>query len=145
VTALIFIVAACFGLVQAIPVVAAANGAADKIDQLETKLREIANAEPAEPIVPRKSFQTIELRDVEFRYVDRWSEAAFKVGPFNFLLNAGDLVFITGGNGSGKSTFMKLLAGFYRPDSGSVLWDGAVVTEHNVETYRSLIAAIFPD
>jgi len=145
VTALIFIVAACFGLVQAIPVVAAANGAADKIDQLETKLKQIANAEPVEPIVPRKSFQTIEMRNVEFRYVDRWSDAAFKVGPFNFVLKSGDLVFITGGNGSGKSTFMKLLAGFYRPDSGSVLWDGAVVTEHNIESYRSLMAAIFPD
>jgi putative ATP-binding cassette transporter len=145
VTALIFIVAACFGLVQAIPVVAAANGAADKIDQLETKLKQIANAEPVEDVVPRKSFQTIEMRDVEFRYVDRWSDAAFKVGPFNFLLKSGDLVFITGGNGSGKSTFMKLLAGFYRPDSGSILLDGEVVTEHNIESFRSLIAAIFPD
>ena len=44
----------------------------------------------------------------------------FKVGPFNFTLNSGDLVILTGGNGSGKSTFMKMLAGFYRPASGEI-------------------------
>jgi len=145
VTALVFIVAACFGLVQAIPVVAAANGAADKVEQLEVKLKEIANAEPEQSIELPSKFATIEMRNVRFAYVDRWSDSAFKVGPFNFVLNAGDLVFITGGNGSGKSTFMKLLSGFYRPDSGELLPDGVLVTEASIEHYRSLIAAIFPD
>ena len=40
ITALVFIVAACFGLVQSIPIVAAANAAADRIDHLEIQLRE---------------------------------------------------------------------------------------------------------
>src|SRR5262245_3906024 len=102
VTALIFIVAACFGLVQSIPIIAAANGAADKIDQLETKLRQVARVAP-EAVEPRAKFESIEMRDVAFRYVDRWSDTAFKVGPFNFTLRSGDLVFLTGGNGSGKS------------------------------------------
>ena len=112
-----FIVAACFGLVQSIPIVAAANAAADKIDQLETQLREtVGTAEIAPQTV--KQFSKIEIHDVEFRYADRSAEAAFKVGPFNFTLNRGDLVFLTGGNGSGKSTFFKLLAGFYKPELG---------------------------
>jgi putative ATP-binding cassette transporter len=85
------------------------------------------------------------MRDVEFRYVDRFSDSVFKVGPLNFTLNSGDLVILTGGNGSGKSTFMKLLAGFYRPDSGEMLLDGVTINADNYDVYRSLFTAIFPD
>jgi putative ATP-binding cassette transporter len=60
-------------------------------------------------------------------------------------LRSGDLVFITGGNGSGKSTFLRLLAGLYQPDSGEILLDGVRVDESNRDVYRSLIAAIFVD
>ena len=43
-TALMFVVGACFGLVQTIPVLTAANAAADNIERLETRLRAIAAA-----------------------------------------------------------------------------------------------------
>ena len=69
----------------------------------------------------------------------------FRVGPFNFTLNSGDCVILTGGNGSGKSTFMKILAGFYRPAAGELLLDGEPVVGERFEYYRSLITAIFPD
>ena len=59
------------------------------------------------------------MHDVAFRYVDKLSEAAFQIGPLDFILRSGDLVFVTGGNGSGKSTFLKVLAGLYSPDSGN--------------------------
>jgi putative ATP-binding cassette transporter len=144
ITALVFIVAACFGLVQSIPIVARANAAADKIGQLEERLRDtVSTAEIAPQTLKR--FEKIEVRDVEFRYASKYSEAAFKVGPFNFTLNAGDLVFLTGGNGSGKSTFFKLLAGYYKPDSGEIRLDGVPVSDRTRDDYRGLIAAIFPD
>jgi len=145
VTALVFIVGACAGLVQSIPIIAAANTAADRLEQLEIKLRQIATLSDDIAPQPAKGFGKIEMRDVEFRYVDKSSEAVFKVGPFNFTLNSGDLVILTGGNGSGKSTFMKLLAGFYRPASGEILLDEDRVSDSNYEYYRSLITAIFPD
>ena len=144
ITALVFIVAACFGLVQSIPIVASANAASDKITQLEERLRETVGTAEVSP-QSLKRFGTIELENVEFRYTDRYSEAAFKVGPFNFKLNSGDLVFLTGGNGSGKSTFFKLLAGFYKPNSGEIRLDGVPVSDRTRDDYRGLIAAIFPD
>jgi putative ATP-binding cassette transporter len=145
ITALVFIVASCFGLVQSIPILAAADAAADNIDRLETKLLATAGRpQPDAGEVPKR-FSTIEMRGVEFRYIDKWSEAVFKVGPIDFTLHSGDLVFITGGNGSGKSTFMKLLAGLYRPDTGEISFDGVRVTDSTYETYRGLITAIFPD
>ena len=36
----------------------------------------------------------------------------------------GEVVAIAGENGAGKSTLMKILAGFYRPDSGDILFEG---------------------
>jgi putative ATP-binding cassette transporter len=145
VTALVFIVGACFGFVQSIPIIAAANTAADRLEQLESRLREIASLSDEITTEPAKPFGKIEFRDVEFRYIDKLSETAFKAGPFNFTLNSGDLVILTGGNGSGKSTFMKLLAGLYKPASGEIVLNGTRVSDDNYEYYRSLITAIFSD
>jgi simple sugar transport system ATP-binding protein len=39
----------------------------------------------------------------------------------------GEIVAIAGENGAGKSTLMKILAGFYRPDSGDILFEGKKV------------------
>jgi putative ATP-binding cassette transporter len=144
VTALVFIVGACFGLVQSIPVITSANDAADNIQKLEDRLRETVT-ESGPVAAPRKQFKLIEMRNVEFSYVDKWSDTFFKVGPIDFRLNAGELVFVTGGNGSGKSTFLKLLAGLYQPDSGEIVFDGVYVTDRTRQDYRELIAAVFPD
>lgn len=144
--ALMFVLGTCFGLVQTVPVLAAANAASDNIERLEKKL--VAAAEAArraelEAAEQRKLFNVIEMRDVLFRYVD--ASSVFQVGPLNFTLRSGDLVFVTGGNGSGKSTFLKLLAGLYKPESGEILLDGVPVDETTHEAYRGLITAIFTD
>jgi putative ATP-binding cassette transporter len=140
-----FIVGVCMGLVQTIPVLQAANIASDNIERLELRLRAIAAAPQETQLKARTQFETIEVRNVMFSYVEASSETVFKVGPIDFTLHAGDLVFITGGNGSGKSTFLKLLSGLYEPDSGEILLDGVPVDDSNRDVYRSLIAAIFVD
>src|SRR5262244_2264873 len=45
----------------------------------------------------------------------------------------------------GPSTFLKLLAGLYKPDSGEIIFDGVRVNDSTRQAYRELIAAIFPD
>ncbi len=143
-TALMFIVGACFGLVQSIPVLLNANAAADRIEQLENTLRRLLP--PDVPTVPiPKRFDKIEMRNIEFRYVDRFSDVSFKIGPIDFDLQAGELVFITGGNGSGKSTFLRVLSGLYPPDSGEITLDGMHIDENTRDTYRNLMSAIFFD
>jgi cyclic peptide transporter len=149
-TSLMFVVGVCMGIVQTIPILQAANVAADNIEQLEARLQTVAASAQAAAlqdaaVEPRRRFDTIEVRDIRFSYVDKLSEAVFSVGPINFVLHSGDLVFITGGNGSGKSTFLKLLSGLYKPDSGEILLDGVPVTDRNRDEYRSLIAGIFVD
>ena len=143
-TALMFVVGVCMGIVQTIPILQAADVASDNIERLEAKLRAIVG-ETQLDLEPRSRFDKIEMRDVVFSYMDKSSEAVFRVGPLNFTLHSGDIVFISGGNGSGKSTFLKLLAGLYEPDSGELLLDGVRVDDTNRDAYRALIAAIFVD
>jgi putative ATP-binding cassette transporter len=143
-TALLFVVGACFGLVQSIPILLNANAAASRIEELETTLRAAGSTEAKEIAIPKR-FEKIEIRDLTFRYVDKFSDAAFKIGPIDFTLNPGELVFITGGNGSGKSTFLRVLSGLYPPNSGEITLDGERVDDHNRDTYRALMSAIFFD
>jgi putative ATP-binding cassette transporter len=144
-TALMFIVGACFGLVQSIPILLNANAAADRIEQLEIALRAtVSSTQPRDIRVPKR-FDKIEIRKMMFRYVDKFSETAFKIGPIDFTLQPGELVFITGGNGSGKSTFLRVLSGLYPPDSGEIILDGKRINDNNRDEYRGLMSGIFFD
>jgi putative ATP-binding cassette transporter len=145
VTALVFVIGACFGLVQSIPILSAANAAAANIERLENRLTAAAGTTDVGTVQPPTRFDRIEMRDILFSYVEKSTEAVFKVGPVDFTLRSGDLVFITGGNGSGKSTFLKLLSSLYKPDSGEITLDGVLVTDRTRESYRQLISAIFVD
>jgi putative pyoverdin transport system ATP-binding/permease protein len=143
--AVLFVVGACFGVMQMVAMLAAADAAARHLEKLEKELRATIIASADGTQVARSRFETIELRDVIFRYPDRPSEPGFQIGPLNFSLKAGQLVFITGGNGSGKSTFLKVLAGLYTPAAGEIVLDGAAINESTKEIHRSLITAVFSD
>jgi putative ATP-binding cassette transporter len=143
-TALLFIIGACFGLVQSIPILLNANSAADRLSKLESDFRASDSTE-AEPAKVPKRFDKIEMRNVVFRYSDDSSDTTFKIGPLDFTLRSGELVFVTGGNGSGKSTFLLLLAGLYPPDSGEITLDDVRVDDRTRDEYRALISGIFFD
>lgn len=87
-------------------------------------------------------FDSIELRDVKANYNSR-EKSSFVLGPVNFVLNRGDIVFLVGSNGSGKTTFMNVLAGLLDPASGEILIDGKIATPEDMNVYRSRFSAIF--
>jgi putative pyoverdin transport system ATP-binding/permease protein len=144
-TALLFVVGACFGLVQSIPILLNANAAANRIDRLEQALAATLIPRQRPAIGAPTRFERLEMHNIVFRYTDRFSDTVFKIGPIDFTLQAGELVFITGGNGSGKSTFLRVLSGLYPPDSGEILLDGHPVTNANRDEYRELVSGIFFD
>jgi heme exporter protein A len=45
-----------------------------------------------------------------------------------FCLQAGALLLLKGGNGSGKTSLIKLLSGLMEPAGGEISWDGASIT-----------------
>ena len=45
----------------------------------------------------------------------------------SFAVDAGTVLFLTGSNGSGKSSLLRLMAGLLRPAEGEIAWDGQPV------------------
>ncbi|MEI6756845.1 MAG: cyclic peptide export ABC transporter [Chlorobium sp.] len=144
--AVLFMVPPVFGLMQSLTVLRAAKAAAGRMMALDSELASIeeqSSAEAAEP--PSTNFNEIRMADIEFAYPAPEGEIPFTLGPLNVTIHPGEVLFITGGNGSGKSSFIKLLTGLYHPQRGQLLKDNRVVSPTNLSGYRSLMAPVFSD
>ncbi|WP_246027936.1 ABC transporter ATP-binding protein [Paenibacillus xylaniclasticus] len=82
-----------------------------------------AMEEPNRPTV-------LELTDVGFAY-ERGGRSVVK--QVSFRIGQGELVSIVGRNGAGKSTLMKLICGFYKPTSGSIVYKGRDLAEDTIK------------
>ena len=146
---LLFIVGPLSMVVSSVPQFASANLAAGQIRALEQTLDELnqwgQETPGASPAADRSGFERIELDEVTFSYVGPAGETLFTVGPTSLTIEAGEILFIIGGNGSGKTTFLNLLTYLYTPESGAVRCDGTPVTSDSAADYRSLFTAIFAD
>jgi putative pyoverdin transport system ATP-binding/permease protein len=87
----------------------------------------------------------LELQAVGFRYRADDPTDEFALGPLDLTLHPGEIIFIAGGNGSGKTTFAKILTGLYSPTSGTIRLDGVVVDEVNIRWFRRKFSAVFAD
>ncbi|MBN9669604.1 cyclic peptide export ABC transporter [Roseibium aggregatum] len=94
---------------------------------------------------PFRDFSTIELDGVAFKYIDADGNITFQAGPLDLSLQRGETIFLTGGNGSGKSTALKLLCGLYKPAEGRILCDGIEIGDDNRQEYREIFSCIFTD
>jgi ATP-binding cassette subfamily B protein len=63
----------------------------------------------------------------------------------NLRIPSGKTVAILGESGSGKSTILKLLLGFYAPTNGRVLIDGVDLRDHDLASLRSRIGLVSQD
>jgi putative ATP-binding cassette transporter len=86
--------------------------------------------------------QRLELLDVTYKYQTELDHI-FTVGPLNLTFSAGEIVFLIGGNGSGKSTFLNLLTGLYIPDPGKIIINGKLITAEEREWYRQHFSVVF--
>lgn len=53
----------------------------------------------------------------------RYPNKKYGLYPLNYEIKEGTIVALTGGNGAGKSTFIKLLTGIVRPTTGNITWN----------------------
>ena len=88
----------------------------------------------------------LQWTDVVFSYgEEKGVEMPFSLGPISLDLHPGELVFVIGGNGSGKTTFVKVLSGLYQPSQGHVTLDGTMIADANREWYREHFSVVFSD
>ncbi|NIF22955.1 multidrug ABC transporter permease/ATP-binding protein [Candidatus Pantoea multigeneris] len=134
---LLFLRTPLLSAVGALPTLLSAQVAFRKLNTFDLAPYQAEFASPS----ATTAWQTLELRDVTFRY----GENGFVVGPVNLTLQRGELVFLIGGNGSGKSTLALLLTGLYQPLSGTLLIDGKVCANQDIDGWRQHFSAVFTD
>ncbi|MGO9901648.1 MAG: ATP-binding cassette domain-containing protein [Solirubrobacteraceae bacterium] len=84
----------------------------------------------------------IAVRNVWFTYPDAHAPALRGV---SLDVAAGERIGICGPNGSGKSTLIKLILGFYKPDSGVICVDGMPLEGEVLACLRASTAVVFQD
>lgn len=144
--AMLYLMGPLWSIIGTLPAVARGQSALAAIERLGIVLDHAASPGAPSAAANTARTPTLRMRDVRFRYDDEpVASTAFSLGPINLELAAGELLFVVGGNGSGKSTFVKLLCGLYPGHSGSIEVDGVPLTEANRAAYRELFSVVFSD
>ena len=84
----------------------------------------------------------VEFKNVSFRYpnAERW---ALKNVSVSF--EVGSKMAVVGENGSGKSTFIKLLCRLYDPQEGEILLNGVNIKKYRYDEYTAIFSVVFQD
>ncbi|MFJ4259405.1 cyclic peptide export ABC transporter [Pseudomonas monteilii] len=133
-------------LIGTLPIISKAQIAFHRIAELS---RQFSSPEPHllldDASQPHANLQSLELNDVCYSFPTVPGAAPFQLGPVNLRIKQGEIVFIVGENGCGKTTLIKLLLGLYAPQKGSVSLNGQPVTALSRDDYRQLFTTIFAD
>ncbi|TCZ67892.1 ABC transporter ATP-binding protein [Flaviaesturariibacter aridisoli] len=87
-------------------------------------------------------FTSLEFRNVVFRHRTAQHNA---IDGISFSVKSGESIAFVGPSGSGKSTLVKLLVGLYRPQAGSILFDGVPVGSIRYNRVRRQIGFVTQD
>lgn len=138
--AILFLRTPLMVVVAALPIMVTANVSFKKLHSLNLASDQISSDEHKSKF---SGFKSLSLRSVSYEY--KGEEGGFSVGPIDFEVKRGELLFIIGGNGSGKSTFANLLTGLYSCNSGDLCVDDVVITHDDLDDYRHLFSSVFTD
>ena len=82
------------------------------------------------------------VEHIRYRYegadTDTLHDVSLRIAP-------GEKIALVGQNGSGKSTFVKLLLHLYEPTEGSITMNGVPMNEHNLASWRGVFKPVFQD
>ena len=84
----------------------------------------------------------IEFENVSFHYPGSEKNV---LENFSIRFNIGERLAVVGRNGSGKTTFIKLLCRLYDPTEGRILLNGIDIKKYDYKEYLSLFSVVFQD
>ena len=84
----------------------------------------------------------ITFAGVSFKYP---GTEAYALKNINLTFNVGERLAIVGQNGSGKTTFIKLLCRLYDPTEGEILLNGFDIKKYDYRQYMDIFTVMFQD
>ncbi len=110
--------------------------ALDKLNITEYQPKEInGNSE----FIDRQYGMQLEFNNVSFQYDENTSVFS----NLNFVIQSGDKVTISGEDGSGKSTLIRIISSIYTPSSGSILFNDIPMNNYKLDELRQHIGLMF--
>lgn len=158
-TAALFMIGPIGAVVASVPSFTDSDVALRKINDIDHQLEDALDAQHAnEATNGTSSPETLEklrgalgniaeisLRDVRFAYPGTTDSPGFAVGPINATFKKGEITFITGGNGAGKSTIIAVLTGLRPVASGSIMVNDCPLPTDALQHYRDHFATVLSD
>ncbi|MBO9509230.1 cyclic peptide export ABC transporter [Thalassospira sp. A3_1] len=158
-TAALFMIGPIGAVVAAVPSFTDSDVALRKIKDIDDQLEDALDAQHAQEATNgTSSLETLEkfqdalgniteisLRDVRFAYPGTSDSPGFAVGPINATFKKGEITFITGGNGAGKSTIIAVLTGLRPAAGGSIMVNDCPVPTDALQLYRDHFATVLSD
>lgn len=84
----------------------------------------------------------VEFKNVSFKYPNT---DVYALKNINLKFKVGEKLAIVGMNGSGKTTFIKLLCRLYDPTEGEILLNGVNIQKYDYDEYMSVFSVVFQD
>lgn len=84
----------------------------------------------------------IELNNVSFKYEE---SSPYIIDDLSLHIKAGEYIAIVGKTGCGKSTLVRLLLGFEKPEKGAIYYDGKDINSIDLQSLRRKIGTVTQD
>lgn len=143
----LFVRSSVISLVRAIPLWMRATVAVEKINSLSLdEINRELFLESKDTMTEMVSEDTVlVLENIVYTYVNTSQLEEVTIGPFSLSFKSGEIVFVAGGNGSGKTTFMKLATSMYKPVEGVIYLNDQRLSDSNIEWYRTHVHGVFSE
>lgn len=137
----VYMVAPLENLLLALPRANLARVSGERIDEVMQQLECVEGDFAGNDI----RLESVVLSGVCHRYYHEGVNDLFNLGPVDLTFLPGQVTYLVGGNGSGKTSLAKLLVGLYRPEHGEIFLNGTCVDDDGRDRYRQIFSAIFSD
>jgi putative ATP-binding cassette transporter len=114
--------------------------------KIQNLYAQIPSENASEKIYCVPNWKAIHLKSVTYVHTNgKNNEQRFTVGPIDAEIRRGEITFVVGGNGSGKSTISKVISLHYLVSGGQIAFDDELITPKNICSYRQEISCIYSD
>lgn len=110
------------------------------------RIQAVLEMKPEDEVTPQEDKnkenvkeEFIAFNDVSFSYDGAKEETLSNI---SFKVNKGETIGIIGGTGSGKSTLINLLSGFYKPTNGQIILDGKDISSMSAKQILDVIKLV---